>query len=260
MDFEVLDDSQDKQKKKVKEKKRILKKIKKFKMPKNKLLVFPNPDKGFHESWTKSRSMLNFPVPFRCMLIGTANSGKSTIVTNLILAQGMDKKKGENQPFEEVYIIHYGHKDTKEYKKCGAKFLKDIPNPSSWNVDKKKLLILEDLSYKDMSLQQKEALKRCWAYVSTHKNLSCIMTLQDFFDCDCTLVRRCTNLFVLFPTIDKVELSQISRKIGLKKGELEILFDKYCKSGHDSLWLDLTENGRSPYPIRINGFLDIGKK
>ena len=56
-----------------------------------------------------------------------------------------------------------------------------------------------------------------------------------------------------------MELAGISRKIGLKKGELEMLFKKYCKSNHESIWIDMTENNKSPYKLRLNGF-DIIEK
>lgn len=250
---------EDHAKKKAEKVKKIKRKIKRFKMPKDKLFVFENPDKRFHERWTKGRSKLNIPCPFRAMIVGLPNCGKSVCVVNLLLAQGMDKGRGANRPFEEVYVVHCGGESTLEYRNCGAIFLDAIPAPKDWNSRKKKLLILEDLSYKDLRKGQREALKRCWAYVSTHKNLSCVITLQDLFDLDEALVRRCTNLFILFPSIDLTSMNSINKKIGLKKGELQVLFQKYCKQPHDSIWLDLSADGTSPFKMRLNGFKSIEK-
>ncbi len=252
-------DEIDEKAEKIKKLKKLKRKIKKFKMPKDKLLVVKNPDKGFHESWTKGRSKLNIPHPFRALIIGLPNSGKGVCAMNLLLAQGSDKVKGANKPFEEVYVCHCDGDSTQEYRNCGAIFLNEIPKPKDWNSDKKKLLILEDLSYKDMNKYQKEALKRAWAYVSTHKNLSCIMTLQDLFDLNEPLVRRCTNLFILFPSIDYTSINTINKKLGLKKGDLEQLFRKYCKKPHDSIWLDMSADNSSPYKMRLNGFNVIQK-
>lgn len=235
-------------------KRKIMKKVKKFKMPKDKLLVMPNPDKKWHERWSKTRSKLNFPAPWRVILCGPPNAGKGVCMINLILAQGMDKAKGENKPFEEIYVVHIDGKHTGEYKNCGAKFLKKIPAPSFWDPKKKKLLILEDLSFKDMDKSQKEALKRCWGYCSTHKNLCCALTCQDIYDVGDPFIRRCTNLFVLFPSIDYTSLKTLNKKIGLKKGELETVFDKFCGCNHDSIWIDLTDDNRSPFKLRLNGF------
>jgi hypothetical protein len=253
--MDAPEEDYDEQAEKAKKIKKIKRKLRRFKMPKDKLLVMKNPDKGYHESWSKGRSKLNIPHPFRALVIGLPNSGKGVCCLNLLLAQGIDKKiKGANKPFEEVYVCHCDGDSTKEYRNCGATFLPKIPAPKEWNSDKKKLLILDDLSYKDMNKFQKEALKRAWAYVSTHKNLSCIMTLQDLYDLNEPLVRRCTNLFILFPSIDYTSLNTINRKLGLKKGDLEQLFKKYCKNNHDSIWLDMTADNTSPYKMRLNGF------
>ena len=85
--------------------KAIKKKIKKFKLPKNKLLVIDNPDKDFHEHWKKGRSLINFPVPFQAIICGKQNVGKGVVVSNLILHQGSDNVKGADKPFEEIYIL-----------------------------------------------------------------------------------------------------------------------------------------------------------
>lgn len=53
----------EKQRKKTKKKKR------RKPLP-NELLIIDNPDKVWHESWTKGRNILNFPHPFRAVLFG----------------------------------------------------------------------------------------------------------------------------------------------------------------------------------------------
>lgn len=247
-------DSEDEEQEKKRKLKAIKRKIKKFKLPKNKLLVIDNPDKKFHEHWKKGRSLCNFPVPFQAIICGKQNVGKGVVVTNLILHQGSDKVKGANKPFEEIYVLHCDGKHTNEYKDCGAIFLDKLPPPESWDDKKKKLLILEDCAIKGFSKVQLEYLKRAIAYVSTHKNLSTVITCQDIYDIGDPLIRRCTNLFVLFPSLDYTSLAGFNRKIGLQKGDLGVLFRKYCASNHDSIWLDMTDNGKSPYKIRRNCF------
>ncbi len=257
MQRKALYDDEDERKKKLS---KIKKKIKKFKLPKDRLYIVQNPDKKFHEKWTSTRSRLNFPHPLRAVICGVPNSGKGICVMNIILNQGRDEKKGENKPFEDIFIVHVDGKNTKEYKDCGAIFLDKIPSPDSWDSDRKKLLILEDISFQSLSKQQREYWKRAWAYCSTHKNLSCILTCQDMYDLSEILVRRCTSLFVLFPSVDYTSLNTINRKVGLRKGELELLFQKYAKNNHTSIWLDMTGDGKSPYKIRLNGFQTLTRE
>ena len=240
--------------------KKIKKKIKKYKLPNDRLIVLPNADKGFQEHWDLKRSKCNFPASFRCLIAAMPSSGKTNTIYNMILNQGRDKHKGANKPFETIYLIHCDPNYTSEYNLLGnsIEILESIPTPQEWEGIDKSLVILEDLAYKDMNKVDKESIRRLFAYCSTHKNISVICTLQDFHSID-SIIRRCTNLFILFPSVDCTNITTISKKVGLKKEELEMLFRKYCKSNHDSIWLDMTDNNRSLYPIRLNCFNVIKK-
>ena len=66
------------------------------KLPK-KILPIDNPDKEFHEAWDDKRDMLNIPHPFRSVLLGPPNVGKTTVVKNLIIRQ--------DPPFEEIFVF-----------------------------------------------------------------------------------------------------------------------------------------------------------
>ena len=58
-------------------------KKKNLKLP-DEIIPIKNPDKLFHEKWTGSRNKLNIPHPYRCILMGRPNSGKSTVIKNLL--------------------------------------------------------------------------------------------------------------------------------------------------------------------------------
>ena len=62
------------------------------------LLAVRNLDKKNHEQWTASDDMLNFPHPFRGVLLGPPNCGKTTTVKNILMRQ--------DPPFKRMYIIH----------------------------------------------------------------------------------------------------------------------------------------------------------
>ena len=32
------------------------------------------------------------------------------------------------------------------------------------------------------------------------------------------------------------------------------MFRQFCKSNHDSIWIDMTDDNQSPYKYRLNGF------
>lgn len=226
-------------------KKKHKKKKKKVNLP-QRIIPISNPDKEFHESWSEDRDPLNIPHPYRACLFGKPNVGKTTIALNLLLRA--------DPPFKKVFIIHLDSDFSQEYDEVDCEFLDEIPSPQEWVGDEKTLVVLDDLEFKNMSKQQKSHLSRLMGYVSTHKNISIILTCQDGFEVP-SIVRRCANLWVLWKSKDIDSLNTIGRRAGLEKKKMKKLFDKYIQKNRDSLWIDLTNE--SPYPMRKNGFESI---
>lgn len=220
------------------------------KLPK-KILPIDNPDKEFHEKWDDKRDMLNIPHPFRSVLLGPPNVGKTTIIKNLIIRQ--------DPPFEEIFVIHCDSGYTKEYDDLGdnIQMLSSIPAPEEWTGTAKTLVILDDLEFKTMNKEQRRNLDRLFGYCSTHKNLSLSLASQDPFNVPC-IVRRCANLWVLWRSSDLDAMATCSRKTGLKPEDFNIIFNNFMKETKDSLWIDMTD--KTPYPMRKNGFTLINKK
>ena len=216
----------------------------------NKILALSNPDKEFHEKWYISRNMLNIPHPFRCVALGPPNVGKTTIVKNLLLRA--------NPPFQEVVIIHCDSGYTKEYDDIGEniEILNEIPTPEDWEGLVKTLVVLDDLEFKGMNKEQKRNLDRLFGYVSTHKNISCILCSQDPFNVP-PIVRRCSNLWVLWRCPDLDSMATCARKTGLKADNFNSIFNQLMLEHKDSLWIDTTDS--SPYPLRKNGYTVINK-
>jgi uridine kinase len=220
----------------------------KLKLP-NKIIPLPNPDKEFHEEWFQGRNMLNFPHPFRACIFGKPNSGKTTCIKNIVLRA--------KPSFKEVVIIHCDGGYTKEYDDLGdVEILSEIPAPEDWEGLVKTLVILDDLEVKDLKKEQMRNLDRLFGYVSTHKNISVILTSQNMTNIP-AIVRRCSNVFIMWSNPDKDAMAIMARKTGLKGDDLRNIFDKLMKESKDSLWVDLTDN--SPYPMRKNGFTLINK-
>lgn len=224
-------------------------KKKSFRLP-NRIIPLPNPDKVFHEKWYKGRNMLNIPHPFRCVALGPPNVGKTTIVKNLLLRA--------KPAFEEVVVIHCDSGYTKEYDDVGdnLEILNEIPAPEDWEGQVKTLVVLDDLEFKSMNKIQKRNLDRLFGYCSTHKNMSVILCSQDAFNVP-PIVRRCSNLWILWRMLDLDALATCARKTGMKAEGFNTIFNQLMMDPKDSLWLDHTEH--SPYKMRKNGYTLINK-
>ena len=217
----------------------------------NQLLALPNADKAFHEEWDDKRDMLNIPHPFRAVLLGPPNTGKSTTVKNMVIRQ--------EPPFEEICVIHCDAEHTKEYDDLGddVKMMSLIPAPQDWEGLKKTLVIIDDLELKTLPKDQKRNLDRLFGYVSTHKNISVCLCSQDPFNVP-PIVRRCSNLWVLWKCNDIDSMSICARKTGLKSDAFNSIFNDLLLNKRDSLWIDLTN--KTPYGMRKNGYTLIHKK
>lgn len=220
------------------------KRLKQRRLP-NKLLVLKNPDKEFHEKWTKGRNMLNPPHPFRMLLLGPPHVGKTCTAKNILLRQ--------DPPFKKLIIVHCSPDYTKEYDDCGGEIVSEIPPREFFDSGEKTLVILEDIDFKHMNKEQKHRLNRLYGNWSTHNSISVISTSQDFFELD-PIVRRCTNFWVLWKGIDLTEMSQIAKRVGMNPNKLNSLFS-ICKTNHNSIWIDKTKD--TPYPLRFNGFTKL---
>ncbi len=206
------------------------------------IAVFKNKDKAFHESWGPSRKILNIPHPFRCILVGPPNCGKTSMILNILM---------HNRPyFEEVIVIHCDPKYTKEYEDIPVKMLDSIPAPNEWEGAKKTLVILDDLEYKQMKKEEQRNLNRLFGFVSTHKNISVCLSAQDTFNTPAS-VRRCANVWVLWKIDDMDSIQTLARKIRMSAKTISTLFKKYIHDEHDCIMIDNSK--RSPYRIRING-------
>ena len=96
------------------------------------LVPFPNLDKTWHESWEVKegdppRDLLNFPHPYRAVLCGPPNRGKTTAVKNILVRQW--------PPFERFVLIYPGgQQGTAEYNDVlgdEIEILDKVP-PTSW--------------------------------------------------------------------------------------------------------------------------------
>lgn len=223
----------------------------------DKLVAFENADKGFHEVWAPGRNPLDFPHPFRALLTGPPNTGKSTTALNILVRA--------TPAFDRVIVVHADPEHTKEYDsiKEGAEdgtviLVPEIPPHTSFEEEvdadgnpflPKTLMIIDDLDLRSLNKRQKENLDRLLGYVSTHRSVSVIVCTQDAFNLPASK-RRMIQVFVIWRSPDMEAIQMICSKVGVKN--LQELFDEHCKNRRDSIWIDTTVD--TPFPLRLNGF------
>ena len=216
-----------------------------MRLPKR-LLVIKNADKEFHENWKKNDDELNFPHPFRGVLIAQPNKGKSLVIKNILLRQSPE--------FEKIIVIHCSPDYTKEYDDIDCDLRSDIPPPEDFDGEDKTLVILDDLAYKKMRYEQATNLDRLFGFVSTHCNVSILLASQDAFNILPT-VRRMANLWIIWKQDDMDSLKMLARKVGMRQRDFVSIMENLLKNEHDSLWIDKTK--KTPYPLRLNGYKQI---
>jgi hypothetical protein len=219
--------------------------------------ISDSADKKWHESWKKGDDMLTFPHPFRVCLTGPPNSGKSTVILNIIARVGQT-----NPGYEKIHVIYPGGgAGTSEFKSLQpstlVKFYSSIPNISAFPTlksgAKKSCIIIDDLELKEIDKEQRSSLDRIIGHISTHRRCDVFVCSQQWVNIP-PIARRCCNVFVLWKPADQRTVPQISMGVG---EDMQELF-KFCQEPRDSIWIDRTP--RTEYPIRLNGYRQIRKQ
>jgi tRNA uridine 5-carbamoylmethylation protein Kti12 len=157
------------------------------------------------ESWDAHRQqdIANFPSPFRMLMLGPPNSGKSTLAKNIVVHQ--------DPPFDEVYIVHEDAGATREYDDLEPSgMLAEIPGLAFWDAlptmeedpktgeerPIKRLVIVDDVEYTSASKQRLKDLAILMRFASSHKNLSVIVSHQSFFDLP-VIAKKVADVFVV---------------------------------------------------------------
>jgi len=198
---------------------------------------------GWTESWDSKRNWLNIPHPFRLVATRPPSSGKSTAIKNIIVRA--------KPPFKEIIVVHLDPEGSDEWNDVNPIMAQKIPEPTSFDRKKKRLLIFEDLNLSEMSKTDKAKLNRLFGYASSHCNLSIAITSQNAFDCPAP-IRRMANCWVIFKQPDLNPLITLASRTGLKSKHMLYIMSRMLNQPHDSLWIDLQRN--SPAPYRLNGY------
>ena len=167
---------------------------------KNEIIRLPNADKGdWVEKWSMDTHGFDTLVhPFKACLIGRPNSGKTTVMHNLFLRIQLSAK-----PFQTLLIIQPS--TSKEHDILDATItLFDIPEIETIVSEDngKTLIIIDDWDMSKLDNHQKRNLGMLFRYVSSHHNISVLLSYQSFFDIP-TIIRKTCNYFFIWKTIEQ---------------------------------------------------------
>ncbi len=217
-------------------------------VPKNKLLIFSNKEKEFHERWYKGRDLLDFPHPFRCVISAVPNTGKTNIIKNILYKC----QRGKNG-FKRIYLVH-GDVNTMEYDDVKLKILSKMPSPSKLKKNKvKSLLIVDDyITSKKMNPEDERRLSMIMSTISTHHNFSVILTTQ-YVTYVPTSIRALANIHIVSKVNNAMVINPTAAYIGVPRDWFKRVNENILmKEPHSTLWVDGTTG--SPMRIRLNGY------
>ena len=217
-------------------------------MPPKEIVPIRCSDKRGVEHWDEKRAkdLADFPSPFRMLLLGPPNTGKSTLIKNIIL---------HIRPrFKEVYVVHPDADVSREYDDLEPteKFT-DIPPLEFWNNNEgpyvKRALVIDDLEYTAATKQRLHDLALTFRYCSSHKGLSVFLAHQSWFDTP-VIVKKMSNIYVVYRPRARNELAMIENRVGLPQDSMKEIFDTIATGPMDSICVDLTRD--SPAKLRVN--------
>lgn len=111
--------------------------------------------------------------PFTCSISGSTGSGKSEWCFKFIrhIEQMMSPV-----PDEIIWCYGVWQKGYEDMQRRGVVFLEGIPDISDWNIDKRRLVIIDDLMH-----ETNAALSQLFTKGSHHKNISVMYIVQNLF-------------------------------------------------------------------------------
>jgi hypothetical protein len=101
----------------------------------------------------------------------------------------------------------------------------------------KMLIIIDDFDMSKLDTNQKRNLSMLFRYISSHHNISVMLSYQSFFDIP-TIIRKTCNYFFIWKTNNSDEITTIAKRTGYNKKIFQSIFSKYIKNKFDFLVVD----------------------
>jgi hypothetical protein len=189
------------------------------------IFVFENKEKK-ERIWDEE-DLSNWAKPFRCLIQGLPDCGKTCLIKNIITRQ---------KPFfTKIYLFHPNER-TQEYDGINYEMLTEIPSPEEaidlFDPLEQNLLIIDDKQFVTASKVQKMNLDKLLSYISTHNNLSVLIACQNLFTQNISSQSTYCNIFCLFGVHNLLNLYHLAAKVGLSYDKLKHLL-RNIKNDHD---------------------------
>lgn len=194
-----------------------------------KMIIFENPDKENNEK-INYKNPASLPCPYRLICVSTPSCGKTNTILNIIY--------NASPEFKKIYLLHLDEESC-EYDFFDIIKLDKIPNLDFFKKDRneKKLLIIEEFSFKNISKIDLEKIDHLFKYVSSHYNLTIILSCQVYYNVPYFIRKQC-NYLCIWNSSDKVLLKGVNNVIPYHSNkEYENLIKRELTSQYDNLIL-----------------------
>jgi hypothetical protein len=243
-----------------------------------KIKAIPNPEKKKSEKWADdpNRDLLDFPRPFRWGILGAVSCGKTSLILNYLV---------RSHHYDNIFIMHpqtynpnipledeasnnniiVPDAQIPEYK--GVQFigLSYLPSMKYFDniANKFNLFIIDDCDLCTFMRKRRELreerLNKLFSYVSSHKNVSIIVSSQDASSQLPGFCLKMCNVITIYKQLDEYVVATLSRKISIGYRKLKALL-ALCKGKHDNITFDFTDDTKYLHRLNIYQNIDIEYK
>ncbi|MGL4759704.1 MAG: ATP-binding protein [Patescibacteria group bacterium] len=194
------------------------------------LQVYSCLDKVSHDSKSAIKEhLLQFPKPFSLLLIGPSNCGKTNLIKNIV----------SQNDFKIVYVMHADEfsKDYDDIPHIKYEISEDYIERFREYSELPKVLIIDDIDFRNMKKQQQNWFYKMLTYTRTHANLTILSTVQDAIYYP-PIIRRTFPIVVVYRYINLVPLKDTQALNVLDKKKLAYSIQNLTKSDYDFILIN----------------------
>jgi hypothetical protein len=202
------------------------------------------------------------------LIAGKVGCGKTSLILNYLV-----KTKG----FDNIFLLHpntYISNTTMDDELINNNIINSTAEPvlEYTGVDytplafipgmkyfdeiakKKNLMIIDDIDVNSYLKKRREVreerLNKLFSFVSSHKNLSIIISSQDPSSQLPGFIMKMSNVITIYKPRDSYIIQTLARKLSFEYKQLQ-KFLSICKDDHDSMTFDYIPNSPSVYRFNI---------
>lgn len=209
-------------------------------------VIIKNQDKdtGWNEKWKEGQNIGLLPHPFRLVALGNVGRGKTNTIKQLFLRHQSSRRK-----FKKLFIITCDV-ESREWLDCEPDILTDqMISLEDFDENVKTCVVIDDWEMIRINKEDQRKLSTLVRFISSHRNVSILLSFQSFFDCP-PIARKCATQFLLYKPNSKQELDTIANRCGLTVETIRHIFKHICNDPYDNLMVDLSV--RTPARLRKN--------